>query len=59
METLGICPASGLPCHNTWPEDGWESPVKIRNSVDFPDPDGPSRAMIFPGVTSISVGAMT
>ena len=59
METLGIWPSIGLPCHNTSPDDGLERPVNMRSSVDFPEPDGPSRQTIFPGVISRSVGAIT
>ena len=48
MATLGIWPSSGLPCHKSVPEDGCESPVNMRSRVDLPQPDGPSKAMIFP-----------
>ena len=33
--------------------------VRMRNSVDFPEPDGPSSAIIFPERTSRLVGAIT
>ena len=49
MATLGVWPSSGLPCHNSVPDEGCESPVRMRSSVDLPQPDGPSKAMIFPG----------
>ena len=49
MATLGVCPFRGLPCHRSVPDDGCDSPVRIRRSVDFPQPEGPSSAMILPG----------
>src|ERR1019366_4545814 len=52
IATLGIWPSSGLPCHKSVPDDGCASPVSMRNSVDLPQPEGPSRAMILPGPTS-------
>ena len=59
METCGICPSMGLPCHSTCPEEGFDRPVNMRSNVDFPEPDGPSKPTIFPGETLRSVGAIT
>ena len=59
MDTLGICPSIVLPCHSTWPDEGFDSPVNMRSNVDLPEPDGPSKATIFPGDTLRSVGAIT
>jgi hypothetical protein len=59
MATLGGSFPTGLPCHRTSPDEGVERPVNIRKNVDFPEPEGPRRQMIFPADTSKSVGAMT
>jgi len=48
-----------LTVPQTVPEDGCDKPVSILSKVDLPEPEGPRRAIIFPGVTSMSVGAMT
>ncbi len=59
METLGLSPRTGWPCQYTSPALEGESPVSMRRRVDFPQPEGPSRAMIFPGYTARSVAEMT
>ncbi len=59
METLGSVVAMGLSCQKTSPAEGAERPVSMRRRVDFPEPEGPSRARISPSQTERSVGAMT
>lgn len=59
METFGICPSMGLPCHCTPPEDGFDRPANMRSSVDLPEPDGPSKPTILPAEMLRSVGAIT
>src|SRR5215467_4252457 len=49
MATLGSWPSSGLPCQESIPADGCDKPLRIRRRVDFPQPEGPSKAMILPG----------
>jgi len=49
----------GWPCHKTSPADGAASPERIRSSVDFPEPEGPSSAMMVFGSTEKSTGAIT
>src|ERR1035441_7820525 len=59
MATLGRDSAMGRPCHRTSPALGVARPESMRRSVDLPEPDGPSSAMIIPGPTDRSVGAIT
>jgi hypothetical protein len=40
MDTFTFAVATGLSCQYTCPADGAESPVNMRNRVDFPDPEG-------------------
>ncbi len=55
---IGICAAIALPCHSTWPAEGFDNPVSIRSSVDLPEPEGPSRPRSSPA-DGRSVGAIT
>ena len=48
-----------LPCQRTSPAEGRVRPVSMRSSVLLPEPEGPSKARIWPGSTARSVGAMT
>ena len=50
----GWMPTSGLPCCSTTPEVGGMSPIRMRRSVDFPQPDGPRTATTSFGRTSKS-----
>src|SRR6185369_291662 len=59
MATFGVTSATGFPCQSTSPADGFASPVSMRNSVDLPDPEGPSRARIMPDSMARLVGAIT
>jgi hypothetical protein len=40
------------------PLEGAVNPDKILSKVDFPDPEGPSRAEMMPDSTDRSIGAM-
>src|SRR5258706_14337062 len=57
--TFGICWPSGEPCHSTSPAEGRARPARMRSRVDLPDPEGPSRATIWSGDTTMSVVAIT
>ena len=59
MATFGDSSPSGLPCQNTAPDEGCESPLRMRSSVDLPQPEAPSKAMIFPGSMAKSVSPTT
>jgi hypothetical protein len=59
IETFGLAPAIGSPRQSTLPAEGFESPVRIRRSVDFPEPEGPNSATISPAFMARSVGAIT
>src|SRR5262245_34195033 len=49
---LGGGAATGRPCSSIFPSDGGISPAIIFRSVDFPQPDGPSRLAKPPVATS-------
>ena len=59
MATFGLHLVIGWPCHKTSPAEGAASPESMRSNVDFPDPDGPSSAMMVLGSTEKSTGAIT
>ena len=44
---------------NFTPAEGVDKPVNMRSSVDFPEPEGPSKATISPAVMERSVGEIT
>src|SRR6187402_1897105 len=47
--------APTLPATVTRPAYGYMTPVRIFNSVDFPDPFDPTRPIDSPGLTSMSM----
>ena len=57
-DVAGEVSAIGLPCQNTCPEVGCASPESMRNTVDFPQPEGPSTAVMQPSSSVRSIGAM-
>jgi hypothetical protein len=59
IATCGSASSTGFPCQSTCPLEGFVSPVRIRSSVDLPQPEGPSTAMISPGSMVRFSGAIT
>ena len=59
MATPSAGPFSTLPRHFTSPAVGFSSPETMRNNVDLPEPDRPSRPTISPSCNVSSTSSST